>query len=307
MKQVQKFSVALLAMLAIGCGGGGNGSVHVPGGILNGTPRVEAIVKVLRTNLMHPSLWTDAQLADPTNMAVKADLINPTVFGVQDPNDIECNEQITFQLVSYASDGTRNILPGVTFVSSDATGVYGNLAGNTGDYLAGNAATPPPPGNTMIATPLTLSAMYNGTQYSALYQLKIDQVRVLGTVLAQGTNADQLVGTKVQFFNSAGALVDSTTVQFDGSFRASVPVVATSFTILADTIPDSFYHSFNYLGLQYDAGVVTCFAPLPTGLVTGTTSLAGTIFVSPRVANQGTPPSTGCSDSGGVAHIIHKR
>ena len=298
MKHVLKFAVAALALIAIGCGGSGNGSSSTVVTVVNGIPRIEAIVKVLPTNLQHPSQWTTAQLLNPQTPGLQADLINPTVFGIQDPTNIECNEQMVFQVVSYAPDGTRNILPGVTFVSSDTTGVYGNLAGNTGDFLAG--ATPTTNG-------LTITATVNGASYSTLYDIKIDQVRLIGSVLAQGTNANQLAGTQVEFFNSNGGLVDTTTVQSDGSFRASVPTVATSFSVVADTIPQTFYQSFNYLGLQYNAGQVTCYAPLPSGLAVGTTTLSGGIFVAPRVQGQGTPQETGCSDSGGKAHIISKR
>jgi hypothetical protein len=296
MKHVLKFAIATLALVAVGCGGSGNQPAPSTITVANGTPRIEAIVKVLPTNLMHPDTWTPAQLLNPQTPGLQADLINPTVFGIQDPTNIECGEKMVFQVVTYSTDGTRNILP-ATFTSSDATGVYGTLAGNTGDYTAGNTAT---------SQPFTVTGTVNGSSYSTQYDIKIEQVRLLGTVLTQGTNANQLAGTLLQFYNASGALVDTVTVQSDGSFRASVPVVATSFTVVADSIPQTFYQSSNYLGLQYDAGVVTCFAPLPSGLTVGTTSLTGTVYVSPRVTGQGTPPSTGCSDSGGKAHVIKK-
>jgi len=296
MMHVQKFTVAMLALIVVGCGGGGNGAPPVvnPGVT---TPTVEAVVKVLRTNLQHPNNWTDAQLVNPQTPGLQPDLINPTVFGIQDPTNIQCNEQVVFQVVTYSADGTRNILP-ATFATSDAAGTYGNLATNTGDFLAGNSST---------SSPLSVSGTVNGASYSAFYDIKVDQVRLLGQVLAQGTNANQLAGSLIQFFNATGGLVDTVTVASNGTFRASVPTVATSFTIVPDTLPATFYHSFNYLGLQYDSGVVSCFAPLPTGLSAGTVSLPNVIYVSPRVSGQGTPPSTGCSDSGGVAHVIkHK-
>jgi hypothetical protein len=295
MKHVQKFAFAIVAMIVAGCGGSGNGAPAT--NIASASPRVEAIVKVLRTNLQHPNNWTDAQLLNPQTPGLQADLVNPTVFGIQDPTNIQCNEQVVFQVVTYSADGTRNILP-ATFASSDATSVYGNLATNTGDYLAGNSPT---------TTPLSITGTVNGLSFSTFYNVKVDQVRLLGSVLAQGTNANQLSGALIQFFNATGGLVDTVTVASDGTFRASIPTVATSFTIVADTIPGSFYQSYNYLGLQYDAGNVSCFAPLPTGLASGTTSLSGVIYVTPRVTGQGTPAATGCADSGEIAHVIKKR
>jgi len=296
MKHVQKFAVAMLALIVVGCGGSGNGPSSSKS-IANGTPRVEAIVKVLPTNLQHPSQWTAAQLANPQTPGLQADLINPTVFGIQDPTNIECGQYMVFQVVSYSADGlTRNILPGATFVSSDTTGNYGTLSGNTGDFVAGSTAT---------TTPLTITGTVNGVSYSANYDIKIKQVLVIGSVLAQGTNANQLAGSMVQFYDVNGLQVGLVSIQSDGSFRASVPTIAASFTVVADTIPGTFYHSFNYLGLQYDAGVATCFAPLPTGLSIGTVALPGVIYVAPRVAGAGTPPSTGCSNSPVTkAHMI---
>jgi hypothetical protein len=294
MKHVQKFAAALFAMAVVGCGGSGNGSA--PKVIPFGAPRMEAIVKVLRTNLQHPNNWTDAQLANPQTPGLQADLINPTAFGIQDPTNIECNEQMVFQVVNYSPDGTRNILAATQFMSSDATGVYGTLSANSGDYLAGNSPT---------TAPLSVSGIVNGVVYSTFYDIKVDQVRLLGSVLAQGTNANQLAGTLVQFFDTTGALVDTVTVQSDGTIRASVPTVAASFTVVADTIPGTFYHSFNYLGLQYDAGNVSCFAALPNGLASGTTTLPGVIYITPRVNGQPTPPPTGCSDA--VSGSVNKK
>src|SRR5476649_1039848 len=115
MKHVQIVAAALLAFAVVGCGGSGNGT---PAAKINGaTPRVEAIVQVLRTNLQHPDQWTDAQLLNPQTPGLQADLINPLVFGIEDPTNIQCNEQVVFQLVNYGADGTRNIIP-ATFVSS---------------------------------------------------------------------------------------------------------------------------------------------------------------------------------------------
>jgi len=303
MKHVLKFAVALLVLAVIGCGGSGNGTPSTLGTVTNQNVRLEAIIQVLPTNLMHPSMWTPAQLLNPQTPGLQADLIDPTVFGVMDPLNIECGQQIVFQLVYYTISSTgslvRNIVPNATFQSSDATGAYGTLALNTGDYLAGGTATP---------QALSISGSANGITYSAFYGIKIDQVQVLGSVLAQGTNANQLAGSQVQFYNSAGALVDTVTVQYDGSIRASVPNLTTSFTVVADSLPQGFYQSFGYEGLQYDAGLVGCFAPLtlPNGITSGTITLPGTILVAPRVTGQGTPPATGCSDSGKV-RVIGKR
>ena len=290
MKQVQKFAYAMLALAVVGCGGSGNGTSTTTSTVITSTPRIEAIVKVLPTNLLHPTQWTAAQLLNPQTPGLQADLVNPTVFGVQDPSNFQAGEQYVFQLVSYTTTSTgivRNILPGVFFASTDPNNTYGNLASNTGDYTAGTNKT---------TNALFVTAAYNGVNYQAGYSIQTDQVRLLGTVLAQGTNANQLAGTKINFVDGTGLLVDTATVGFDGSFRASVPTTAVGFTVVADSVPSGFYQSYNYLSTQYDAGVVGCdgTASLPTGLAVGTVSLTAPVYVAPKVAGQGPPSSTGC-------------
>jgi hypothetical protein len=294
MKLVQMFAFASLAaaLVAIGCGGSGNGSAGVaPAPVLSSTPRVEAIVKVLPTNIMNPDEWTAAQLLNPQTPGLQADLINPTVFGVEDPMNMEAGEDVVFQLVTYTvTNGNivRNILSGVTFQSSDVTSTYGTIAQNTGDFIAGPAKTP----GTYWVT-----AFYNGVSYSTPYKIQVDQVRLLATVLAQGTNANQLAGTELQFFDNSNTLVDTVTVQFDGSIRASIPTTAASFTVVADSVPGAFYQSFNYLSLQYDAGLSGCYASLPSGLINGTASLNAPIYIAPRSGGQ-KPLATGCTVTG---------
>ena len=298
MKHVHKFLAASVALALIGCGGTGGNSKPATGPVLNINPRVEAIVAVQRTNLMHPDMWTDQQLQDPTNMAVKADLFDQTVFGVVDPTNVATGEQVIFQLVNYTTDSSgnpvRHIIPGVVFTTSDFNSTYGVLASNTGQLTVSNNAT---------SQPIFVTASYTGGTFSAEYDIKIRQVRLLGNVLDENTNqAAALAGCQVQFYNAANALVDTVTVAFDGSFRASVPTNTTSFTVNGDSLPSSYYHSFTYNTLRYDASVVSCFAPAPSGLQVGTTTLPGTILVTPRVNGVPTPSSTGCQQGPVTKH-----
>jgi len=296
MKHVLKFAFATMALVAIGCGGSGNGAaptIAVP----STKPRVEAIVRILATNLLNPTEFTATQLLNPQTPNLQSDLVNQTLFGVEDPNNIQANEQVVFQLVNYTTDGSgnliRNILPATAFITSDTAGTYGSLSSASGVYVAG----PSKSNGTLYCT-----AIYNGVNYTTPYAVQVDQVRLLGTVLAEGTNAAQLAGAKLHFYDGTGSLVGTVTVQYDGSFRASVPTTASTFTIIADTVPTTFYASYNYLSLQYDAGVSGCYAPLPTGLAIGTSSLAGTIYVTPRITGQDAPPSTGCTELGTTVH-----
>ena len=314
MKHVQKFAFAMLALVAVGCGGSGSGT---PSTSISGTTTkyyVEAIVKILPTNLKGDKNWTAAQLLNPQTPNLQADLNDPTVFGVLDPMNIQVGEEVVFQLVTYPLDSSgnpilnasglpvRNILP-ATFSSSDINGTYGSLAGSTGDYVAG-----PSKSSGYIA----VTASYKGAQFQTNYSIQVRQARLLGNVLGEGlssTSGSQLYHTKLQFFDGNGALVGSVAVQYDGSFRASVPTTTQTFTVVPDSIPAAFYQSYSYAynvggtttSYQYDAGVGGCdgqallFPPSSYNLSIGTTTLPQTIYVQPR--SSGTIlGSTGCQE-----------
>ena len=313
MKHVQKFAFGMLALMVVGCGGSGNSSSPVTTKVMYSTPRVEAIVKVQTTNLLHPKKWTAAQLLDPETPFLQQDLINPYVFGAQDPMNIEAGEQMVFQLVSYQVDPTtgkyvynaaglpvRKIYTGVTFSNSDQSNTYGKLSANTGEFTAG--ATP-----TSASTNLEVTAFYNGVTYQANYAIRIAQARLIGSVLAQGTSALVTASPlspqpQVQFFDGTGALVDTVTVQYDGTFRASVPTTTAVFTVVADTVPKEFFQAYNYISTEYTAGVIGCSgqAPVQTGLQVGINLLGGSItaygqpiLLSPNTGGSA-PGSTGC-------------
>ncbi|MDR3692793.1 MAG: hypothetical protein P4L46_25660 [Fimbriimonas sp.] len=307
MKHVQKFLVAALGVSIVGCGGTG-ATQKVVSTVLNSTPRIECIVAVQPNNLKHPDAWTQQQLQDPTNMSVKADLYDPTVFGVQDPTNIEATEQMIFQLVYYSTSPsgvtTRNIISsGVSFTTSDRGSVYGVLASNTGQFNASSTAS---------TSPLFVSATYNGMSYASEYDVRHRQARIIGTVLDANTNMPVLAGTNVQFYDSSNTLVDTVTVQFDGSIRASVPTNTKTFTVQGDTLPSGYYRQFSYNAQTFDASVVACFTPIqilsdPTNqiLPVATSSLPYNILVEPRVAGEPTPAPTGCTDTG-LAVVHHK-
>jgi hypothetical protein len=73
-------------------------------------PRIEAVVRIERTNLRDPNQYTNDELLDPQAVD-PADLIVPTVYGVQDLLNFQTNESYYFQLVAYSDSGRRVILP----------------------------------------------------------------------------------------------------------------------------------------------------------------------------------------------------
>ncbi len=206
MKHVQNFATAAIALLVVGCGGTGNNSNPGPGpNPVGPNSRLEAIVKILPTNLQHPGAWTLDQLNNPQSVAsssqnlipagtpLQQDTINPSIFGVQDPANFQVGEEYVFQVVNYTPDPAqpsgydRNIVPGATFVSTDATGVYGTMAGNTGDYIAGSTTT---------STPIIVGANVNGNSYSTAMSIKDSPVVrfKLGTVPRAGHEREPVGG-----------------------------------------------------------------------------------------------------------------
>lgn len=299
MKRSKSYVAALLALAIIGCGGsgGGNSTTGTTGGTVdvNGA-HIEAIVRVTRDNLIDPdpTKYTDAMLLDPTNEAVKADLVNPTVFGIQDPSNLQSNESYVFQLVRYDSSGHRIVLP-ATFAIDDATNVYGTLGTNTGSYDTTSLATP-------STKPLTVRAYVNDVLIdSATVVVNSRQVRLLGN-LVRSDNGQPVVGVHLLFVTATGLPAGSVTTAHDGTFRASVSPSATSFTVDPTSLPfgsssdQQYYLVFGYNGANYAAGDADCRAPV-SALDPGTEQL-GTVTLYPRSLGM-SPDLSGCSDSTG--------
>ncbi|CAN5573929.1 hypothetical protein BH11ARM1_BH11ARM1_14820 [soil metagenome] len=285
MKRLHLFAVLILGLAAlIGCAGsGGSDNTNTTGTILDGTPRIEAVVVVDRTNLKDPSKYTDAQLQDPLQVDPN-DLVNPTIYGVQDPRNIQTGEQYYFQLAYYDSSGSRRIInDGVTWTTSDSSGIYGNIGSNSGLFLAGSAVN---------QTNQFVFGLFEGTRYEVKYNVNPRQVRLLGKVLDE--HGAPVPGVQLNLFNSFNSLVGQVVSSFDGSFRASVPTNTQKVTPTVDSIPANFYQSFSYGGLRYTVGLTQCKAQLPT-LETGTVVLSSNIVLKARVAGQSTPSPTGCT------------
>jgi len=294
MKHVQSFSAAVLALILVGCGGSSNNSgTSTPVGNTS-TVRIEAIVQVQSTNIKdyatNPTRFTAAQLLDPTNQTLKGDLIDPTVFGFQDMTNFQIGEDYVFQLASYDSSGNRTVLP-AQFSSSDALGLSGNLAGNSGTFQASNNAT---------SAPVSIYANYNGKSYSGLFQTHTRQARLDGNVTTAAGNP--VPGADVLFYDQNGLLVGSVFSAADGTFRASIPIGAQTFTIDPHFLTTGFYGVFQYVPstttVTYAAGDADCRAPLPQPLSVGTQPLPGgtpfTITLVPVVKGKPAPGTTGC-------------
>jgi hypothetical protein len=298
MKHLKSSAATTLALLAAitaasvvvfiaGCGGSGSSSSNTtqPPPSNLGPARIEAIVLVSTANLKNPTEFTPAQLLDPTNQAVKKDLLNPTVFGFQDTQNFQTNEDYVFQLAAYGTPSSGNpygrvILP-ATFSSSDTIGQFGTLAANSGVFLAAGSAT---------TTPLSVYATYGGQDYSGTYSIKPRQGRVIGSIIVQGAR-QAVPGIGLNFYDANGNLTDSITTAVDGTFRASMPIASVSMTLDPHTIPLSMYGLFEFVGQIYTAGDPGCRAILPT--LTVGTQLLPTLLTIPTTVKP-IPATTGC-------------
>lgn len=259
MKHAQLYLAALVALIIIGCGGSGSSgsSTTSTDGSTTGlsTPRIEAIVRVERTNLAHPEQWSDDQLLDPTNNALKADLLDSTVFGFQDPSNFQVNERYFFQLASYRADGTRVILP-ASFQSLDVNSTYGNLASNSGAFDVGSLTTTNDNAPTGHQTVL---AYYNGATFSTTYDVKERQLRFIGVV--KRLNGLPVDGAVLQFYYNASYTGQVKTAH-DGTFRGSVQANSNSFTIDPHSLAADLYPVFTYGTATYNAGSPDCRATI---------------------------------------------
>lgn len=290
MKHLLVSVVAGLALVVAGCGG--NGSDHKSSGDSTadiGTPRIEAVVSVSRTNLIEPTKYTDEQLLDPT-VVNPADLIDPTIYGIQDPLNFQTSESFQFQLVGYTASGTRVVLP-ASFTSEDTDNLYGNL-GDSGKFQASTRASYP--------TQISISAVANGgARYTSKYQVKERQARVLGHVYVENSARTPFDGAVLQFFDSTNNLIATVKSGSDGSYRASLPLGAVTMTVSASDLSNNFYRSFVVDGLRYDAGLSTCRVPIARlenggDLFVGTQSFKD-VYITPVKAGESTPSATGCT------------
>jgi hypothetical protein len=224
MKHVYALAAAVLALGILGCGGRGTGGAPVVVG--PATVQIEAI-------------------------AVRGGEPQPGV--VQDPRNIEAREQVVFQLVSYSADGTRTVLPASGWVTNDTTEVFGRLANDSGLFTARDRET---------VQPLTVAIEHGGQIYSAHYEIKPRQIRLIGRVVDEANPAQGIRGVQVIFYGEDGRRVGEVISSFDGWWRASVPVDVDTLQVNGDTIPASHYRSFRFAGPRYDAGSL-CRAPLP--------------------------------------------
>lgn len=161
-----------------------------------------------------------------------------------DPMNIRTNEQVQFQLVGYTATRQRVVLTAESWRTDDAASTFGVISGNTGLYTASSRQSP---------FAQTVTARYNGIDYSTNYQVKPRQARIIGSVLNRVTKLP-IQGVSLYFYDVNGVFVGSVTTAFDGSFRASVPTNVARFQVVNDSLP---LDVFRLMKFDSDISVVT--------------------------------------------------
>jgi hypothetical protein len=208
MKQLRMLGALAFGLFMVGCAGNGTTVVGGGGGGLDlvGTPQIEMIYST-------------------------GFFPNPGLATLGDPMNIRTGEQVQFQLVGYTTAGVRTILTPDSWRSDDTTSTFGNLSGNTGMFLAAPRQT---------ASPLTVTARYNGTDISTNFAVRARQVRIIGSLLNKVTHLP-LQGVTIYFYDNNGVFVGPATTCYDGSFRAAMPANVARFQIVNDSLPNNVF------------------------------------------------------------------
>jgi hypothetical protein len=206
---------------------------------------------------------------------------DPAAYVYQDTQNIEVNQTVQFQLVSYEGT-TRKVLPATEWQTSDTSSAYGTLGINSGLYIAGPVSTP---------SSFFVGVRYRDKDYFVPYSVKPRQATVIGRIL----NADTGIAVRsasIEFYNPEGLLVGKAKQPNSGPFRASVPLNATTMVVISESIPSAFRKQYTVNGLGYQAGDITCSTPLPV-LGVGNNTLDSDILLQPKTAPE--VDLTGCS------------
>jgi len=262
MKLAPLFMAFSLAAILIGCAGQGNdsGGPGSTGGLP--TPSADTVVEAIVA----------------PGGSVPSD---PAAYVYQDPQNIEANQTVQFQLASYDSAGKRTILPASDWLTSDTSSSYGTLGLNSGLYIAGAVPT---------VAPFFVGASYLGKSYFAPYSVKPRQATLVAKVV-NSSDGSPVRGVTMEFFDSDGVLVGKVQQPNVGTFRASVPLNAKKMLVVSETIPSKFRKIFLFNSLGYQAGDVSCAVTLPT-LTVGNNNLDSNILLVPKTAAE--PDLTGC-------------
>jgi hypothetical protein len=187
---------------------------------------------------------------------------NPADYVVQDALNIEVGQTVQFQLVSYADNGVRTVLPTDNWRTNDDIDLYGQIGVNSGLFTASSQAAP-------VAN--FVGTRYRDVPYSAAYQVRNRAAILVGQVT--DTTGAPVRDATIEFYNSVNQLVGRVRQPFQGNFRAIVPLNTTAFVVVSDGLPANLRRAFTYDGRGYLTGDISCAAPIEGPLSIGTNTI----------------------------------
>lgn|GEM_PF-6466628 len=266
MKYFGLIAVTLL-LLIIGCGGGGGSATTSTA-----------------TTTTTATTGTSAGNAPLTYLLAKN-----SAGEIVDPTNLIPGEVVTFVVVQVAP-GTYapTFETSGNFTTTDSNSSAGTLVASTGVYTATTAQ----PGKTF-----TVSTVFSGSTYSAVYSVSVPLATVTGTVI--DSNSTPIPFAQILFFDNTQTQVAAAYAGLDGTFTANVPVTAERFDIApgslpsnanSTTIPSSAYIKyFTYGSGTYNPLSFACAAPVPVLTDSTVTALPSQIVVLAAATLGGVP------------------
>lgn len=201
-----------------------------------------------------------------------------------DPTNIAAGETVQFVVAGYTASNQRTVVSSSEW-SLDATGQSEGSISASGQFAA-----------TTAGPAFNVFAMSGGQQ-----RIGVAQVRAAGQAFVTGRLIDgrgsNLSGLRVDFYDATSALVGTSFTQYNGTFRAIVPVSAVTFEVSKNYIPVGYYKEYFYAS-KWFLPLGLCRAPLPLLTAGVSTALLTDVTVPPTTFNGSSlpppPPPSPC-------------
>ncbi|MDI9635617.1 hypothetical protein QPK87_13875 [Kamptonema cortianum] len=248
--------IALVAFLAVGCGGGGGGA-STTGGIGAGTLPAGQYLEFFRSS----------QAVDPLNLSV--------------------NDVIQVRVVNYDGVGNRTVL------SANAWSLSGSNTSSANITSSGVLTFNTTPVGLITVTGHTVVAGSAKLVSQDVYvPSTLNTTTVSGLLFATG-GVTPIGYAQVQFLDENGNLVGAARTSATGVFKGKVPSTAKKLNLKGSTVPTTYFVAIKYQNINYAATGVSCLVPLPTLTVGAENTMPSTLFM-PKQTDGPPPPPNGC-------------
>jgi hypothetical protein len=262
-------ATAFIALLIFGCGGGGGtsstSSTASTSGATGGLATTDIALNAFFLGTKDPaSPFVTGSSGAANYQLIVGDQVQIYLIGVFTNTDVVSQVQATnFRITSPYSVATIN----------------------SSGLLVGKSAAP--------SSQYQVSAEYQGTTYSASFQVINPTAKVAGTVEDTSTNPVQ--GVLIDFYDSSGTLLAQTQTGSDGTFIGNVPTTAVSYAADATALTEpKYFNEYDVNTSVYAPTIADCFTPLSGLSLKEKKTLPYTIIVIPNDSSNLPPLPTGC-------------